>query len=157
MTRRVFWQVGVALGLLLAPVSSIGAADDLADAIASRAAGAALVVIGEPLGQESRWEDGGIWTYTEVAVRRAIGAGGPDTVVVRQRGGTVGRIGQRVSHVRLLDPRRPHLLFLWPDDHGASWIPGTAGVLPIDLGLDGLERVEGTLLAPIVRSLEGLR
>lgn len=156
MMRRLGTKVVGLLGLLALPLAAQGG-EPAAELIATRGAGAPLVVVGEPLAQESRWENGGIWTYTEVAVRRTIGDDGPQSVVVRQRGGTVGGIGQRVSHVRLLDPVRPHLLFLWRDDDSGLWVPGTAGVLPIDIGLDGLERVEGTLLAPVLSLLEGVR
>lgn len=156
------WRAGNGVGtaIVLAAILSWGGTVGAADpetGIAERGAKAPLVVVGDPIGQSSRWEDGGIWTYTEVVVRRGLGAETPETIVVRQRGGTVGRIGQRVTHVRLVDPARPHLLLLRKDSESGPWSPLVGGVLPIDLDRSGEERVEGAPLASILRRLEVLR
>jgi hypothetical protein len=145
--------------VLAAVLSWIGPAGavDAERGIAERGSKAPLVVVGEPIGQSSRWEDGGIWTYTEVAVRRRLGAEAAKTIVVRQRGGTVGRIGQRVTHLRLVDATRPHLLLLWQDAETGLWSPVAEGVLPIEIDLAGEERVEGVRLATVLRLLESLR
>jgi hypothetical protein len=126
------------------------------EAIVARAEGAPLAIVGDPVRQESRWEDGAIWTYTELAVRRSLGAPVSSPVVVRERGGVVGGIGQRVTHSRRVDVTRPHLLLLWRDPETGAWQPGVGGVLAVERRASEADLVGGVPLDTVWRALEGV-
>ena len=81
--------------------------------------------------------------------------GNPDlTVVVRQRGGEVDGIGQKVSHTTLLVPGKSYLLFLTPSADG-RWLPTSQGVNPISTFADGIAGVAGEPLDRVVAALGG--
>ncbi len=59
---------------------------------------APLQLVGRCDSCSSRWEGGSIYSYCEVSVLRVVrGAPQGDTVVVRQRGGVVDGLAQKVS------------------------------------------------------------
>jgi hypothetical protein len=139
-----------AIALVLA--SAAGSAAD-APLWPQRAAGAPLQVVAQCQSRSSQWEGGSIYSYSQLSVLRTI-AGSPDpALVVRQRGGEVDGVGQRVSNVALLEPGRTYLLFLRRD--GAVWTPTAAGVNPVVEGGDGEQRVGGEPLDEVVAALGG--
>lgn len=138
----------IALGALLLTAAAFAAGP----AWRERAAGAPLQIVGRCESRQSRWEDGAIYSYNEVSVRRVIrGEAGP-TVVVRQHGGIVDGIGQKVSNVRLLEPAQTYLLFLVRDETSA-WAATSRGVHPIGVGADGSEEVGGEPLASVIAEI----
>jgi hypothetical protein len=140
---------------VVAGVASSARAGDPLGEIVANASTAPLAVVGEAIRQESRWENGGIWTYTEFAVRRSVGEAVPSMILVRERGGEVDGIGQRVTHARRLDATRPHLLLLWRDPETGAWLPGIGGILPLAITPSG-ETVEGVDLESVLGALAGV-
>jgi hypothetical protein len=105
----------------------------------------------------SRWEGGSIYSYCEVSVLRVVrGAPQADAVVVRQRGGVVDGLAQKVSHVTMVKPGGEYLLFLRRDDSG-GWAPLAKGVQPIVATPDLGEAVDGRPLDEVIRDLGGDR
>ena len=124
-----------------------------------RAATAPLVVVGRAETATSRWEGSLIYTTVDFSIRRVVRGDAGSSVTLRQRGGVVGRIGQRVTHVDLLEPGRPYLLFLSRDSAGA-WTPTSRGVHRIEAGAieDGSgsgERVGGEALEDVLAEIGG--
>ncbi len=121
-----------------------------------RARGSSLVVVARCESTASDWEDGAIHTRSDVTVLRVL-RGVPDhTTTVRQPGGVVDGIGQRVSHVSLLQPGGTYLLFLTRDDAG-GWVPTLRGVNPVDAGAEGEALVGGQLLESVTSALGSAR
>ena len=149
------WGFRAAAVAIFVGFPSFASAADLLQAILARASNAPLAAVGDVVRQESRWENGGIWTYSEVTVRESVGAAVPSTILVRERGGVVGGIGQQVSHSRLIDAARPHLLLLWRDPETGLWTPGTGGVLPLALA-NGQETLAGLSLDALLGALRGV-
>lgn len=120
----------------------------------ARAAGAPLQVVALCQSRSSRWEGGSIYSYSQLSVIRVIRGAAEGIVTVRQRGGEVDGIGQKVSHVALLQPGQPYLLFLEQDDSG-NWTPKTMGVNPVVGASDGSQTVAGQPLDEVVSELGG--
>lgn len=119
-----------------------------------RAHGAPLQIVGRCDSRSSRWEGGGIYSYCEVSVLRAA-HGAPDrTLVVRQRGGEVDGIAQKVTHASLMVPGRSYLLFLAPDASG-SWSPTSKGLYEVIDSPDVGQTVGGEALDEVIRALGG--
>jgi hypothetical protein len=140
--------------VLVLAVAATGAAAGAAGlSWQERAAGAPLQVVARCQSRSSQWEGGAIYSYSQVSVLRTI-AGTPDpSLVVRQRGGEVDGVGQRVSHVASLEPGRTYLLFLRRD--GAAWSPTSEGVNPVALASDGEQTVGGEPLEEVLAELGG--
>ena len=140
------WVVGIAVSL----AASVHAVES--SWVAKRDA-STLAVVGRCEARTSHWEGGSIYSLSDVAVEQVL-AGEPrrGTVVVRQRGGTVGGIGQKVSHVPLLEPGERYLLFLSPDASG-ELAPLGGGVQRIVETLDGTLSAAGVPLAELLESL----
>jgi len=118
---------------------------------------APLQLVGRCDSCSSRWEGGTIYSYCEVSVLRVVrGAPQADTVVVRQRGGVVDGLAQKVSHVTMVEPGGEYLLFLRQDGAG-SWAPLSKGVHPVVETPDLGEAVDGQPLDEVVRDLGGDR
>jgi len=118
-----------------------------------RAADAPLQVVARCQSRASQWEGGSIYSYSQLSVLRTI-AGTPEpTLVVRQRGGEVDGVGQRVSHVTPLEPGGVYLLFLRRD--GAAWSPTATGVNPVVEAGDGEQMVGAEPLEEILSELGG--
>src|SRR5882724_6522681 len=97
----------------------------------------------------------GSWLERAADAPLQIVGGNPDlTIVVRQRGGEVDGIGQKVSHTTLLAPGKSYLLFLTPAEDG-HWLPTSKGVNPIGALADGLEGVAGEPLERVIAELGG--
>jgi len=134
--------------MLFAGLASAASAPSWTD----RARNAALEIVGRCDSRSSRWEGGGIYSYCETSVLRVLrGSAGP-TLVVRQRGGEVDGIAQKVSHVAMIEPGQTYLLFLGRDDSG-SWSPTSKGVNPVVETPDLGETVDGQPLEEIIREL----
>ncbi|GEM_PF-785290 len=80
------------------------------------------VAIVTPTGTTSVWENGRIYSYTQLSVDRAIA--GPLTTggaaVVRTLGGIVGNLGQEVEGEAVFAPGKPSLVFLRADAQSAA-------------------------------------
>ena len=74
------------------------------------------VVEARAVGSTSQWnpEHTFIFTYTRFEVRRALKGQPPNTIMVRQIGGTVEGITQKVAGVRQWRPGEEAVLFLQP-------------------------------------------
>ncbi len=119
-----------------------------------RAAHAPLRIVARCETRFSRWEEGSIYSYSDISVLRVV-QGSPDqALVVRQRGGEVDGIGQKISHVSLLEPGRTYLLFLSKDDSG-NWTPSSKGVNPVVTSTDGSDSVGGEPLDQVLSELGG--
>jgi len=124
------------------------------DSWLARAADAPLAIVGVVESRTSHWENGAIYSDSEVSVSQIV-RGNPDlTIVVRQKGGEVDGIGQKVSHSTLLAPGKSYLLFLTPVEEG-RWLPTSKGVNPITVAADGLEAVAGEPLDRVLAVLGG--
>jgi hypothetical protein len=118
---------------------------------------APLQLLGRCDSCSSRWEGGSIYSYCEVSVLRVVhGTPQADTVVVRQRGGVVDGLAQKVSHVTTVEPGVEYFLFLHQDDSG-NWAPVTKGVHPVVETPDLGEAVDGQPLDEVIRDLGGDR
>jgi hypothetical protein len=129
-----------------------GLADAATPSWTERARDAALQVVGRCDSRSSRWEGGGIYSYCEVSVLQVLRGVADPSLVVRQRGGEVDGIAQKVSHVTMMEPGQTYLLFLGRDDTG-SWSPTSKGVNPVLETSDLGETVDGQPLEEIVREL----
>jgi hypothetical protein len=119
-----------------------------------RAADAPLQIVGVVQSRTSHWEDGAIYSDSEISVSKIV-RGDPDlTIVVRQHGGEVDGIGQKVSHTTLLAPGKSYVLFLTPGEDG-RWLPTSKGVNLIGALADGLEAVAGEPLERVIAELGG--
>jgi hypothetical protein len=116
---------------------------------------APLQVVGRCDSCSSRWEGGSIYSYCELSVLRLVrGAPQGDALIVRQRGGTVDGLAQKVSSVLMLEPGGEYLLFLHPDDSG-SWAPVAKGVRPVVETPELGQAVDGKPLDEVIRELGG--
>ncbi len=119
-----------------------------------RVGDAPLAIVGVVQSRTSHWESGAIYSDSELSVAKVL-RGNPDlTLVVRQKGGEVDGVGQKVSHSTLLVPGKSYLLFLAPGDEG-RWLPTAKGVNPITILADGLEVVAGEPLERVLAELGG--
>jgi hypothetical protein len=143
-----------AILLLLTPMAMGGGVRAADPPWRERAADAPLQIVARCQSRYSQWEGGSIYSYSELSVLRTIvGTPGP-TLVVRQRGGEVDGVGQRVSHVTPLEPGGIYLLFLRRD--GAAWSPTATGVNPVVETSDGEQRVGAEPLEEILGQLGGV-
>jgi hypothetical protein len=117
-----------------------------------RAADAPLQVVAVCQSRTSRWEGGSIYSYSETSVSRTIHGTAPATLVVRQRGGEVDGIAQRVTHASLLEPGRSYVLLLGKDET-SSWTPNSTGVNPIVAASDGTQTIGGEPLDEVLAAL----
>lgn len=131
-------------------VSTAGAASWL-----DRTREAPLQVLARCQSRSSHWEGGAIFSDSEVAVLRVV-RGRPDAgFTVRQRGGEVDGIGQKVGHGRaLLEPGQTYLLFLAPDELGRLSPVSTGVNLVLDLPDLG-PSIAGAPLEDVLNSLGG--
>jgi hypothetical protein len=134
----------------------IGVASVCAASVSTeRTRGAPLQLVGRCDSCSSRWEGGSIYSYCELSVLRLIrGVPGADAVVVRQRGGVVDGVAQKVSHLSAFQPGEKYLLFLDHDESG-SWAPVAKGVHPIVEAPDLEQTVDGQSLDEVIRDLGG--
>jgi len=137
------------IGSLLVPgVSRAGSA------WTERAHGAPLQLVGRCESRSSRWEGGGIYSYCEVSVLRILHGAPAQMLTVRQRGGEVDGMAQKVTHVSLMEPGRTYLLFLVPEASG-SWSPTSKGLYTVvDTPALG-PTVGGQALDEVIRELGG--
>jgi hypothetical protein len=119
-----------------------------------RAADAPLQVVAVCQSRASHWEDGKILSDSEVSVSRIVHGAPASTIVVRQRGGEVDGIGQKVTHTMLLEPGKTYLLFLVPAE-GDRWLPTTKGVNPITTLANLVDQVGGEPLDRVIAALGG--
>lgn len=147
MGRRLsVWGAGFAASALLAVPAGAGSVEE-------RASRAGAVIVGECEVEESHWEGGAIWTHAEIRIRDQVrGESLPDVVTVRQRGGVVGRVGQRVTHEIPIQGGREYLLLLGRDGEG-RWQPLAQGVEPIEVDEDGTRRIRDEALAAMLSRL----
>ena len=140
--------------IFVAMVTFSGATLFAAGSWLERAADAPLQIVGVVQSRTSHWENGAIYSDSELSVSKIV-RGNPDlTIVVRQHGGEVDGIGQKVSHTTLLAPGKSYLLFLMPAEDG-HWLPTSKGVNPIGALADGLEGVAGEPLERVIAELGG--
>jgi hypothetical protein len=146
--KNAYLAVAALMGLAVLP-SVFGGAPWL-----DLARGSTLQVVGRCDSRSSRWEQHAIYSYCEVTVLRTV-RGTPDAgLVVRQRGGEVDGIVQRLSHTTLLEPGETYLLFL-ARDAGGVWSPTARGVNRVVESGELGETVGGEPLDEVVRQLGG--
>lgn len=138
------------VSLSLALASAAGAASwvDLAR-------DAPLQVVGRCQSQASHWEGGAIVTDSEVAVLQTVRGPAADTITVRQPGGEVDGIGQKITGgSKLLAPGTTYLLFLVPGE--GRWQPIPTGVNPVVDRPETGPSVAGTPLDEVLAALGGV-
>ena len=151
MTRGSIRLRTLVLGVVLA------AAPVLASGVSwpERAADAPVQIVARCDSRSSRWEGGSIYSYSEVSVLQVVRGSPGDPLVVRQRGGEVDGVGQKVTHVSLLEPGRSYLLFL-DGDASSGWSPTSNGVNVVEEG-DGGQTVAGEPLDRVLSELGGAK
>ena len=84
------------------------------------------IVIGKVANIESNWEDGGkkIYSYVEVQVSESLKGVESQTVLIRQLGGEVGDIGQRIEGLSTFDSGEEILVFLKENSTGELQVVG---------------------------------
>ncbi len=143
----------IALALcLLAPVAGAASWTELAR-------DAPLQVVVRCQARASHWDGGRIFTDSELAVLQVVRGQPGSVLTVRQLGGEIDGMGQKISHgAKLLEPGQTYLLFLVPSSEGSGfWEPIATGVNPVvdlpDLGAT----VAGTPLDEVLAALGGSR
>jgi hypothetical protein len=140
--------------IVVVMVVVVGAKCVAAGSWLERAGDASLQIVAVCQSRTSHWEEGTIYSDSLVSVSQVL-RGTPDlTMVVRQRGGEVDGIGQKVSHTTLLAPGKSYLLFLTPSGDG-RWLPTSKGVNPIGVLADGIEGIAGEPLERVIAELGG--
>lgn len=115
MTRNfTFWLLMCLLIALIAP--ALRATSIVPMTIEQLTTAAQTVVEGRALEQWSQWDTSEhlIYTYTPFAVSSRLKGSSPQTIVVRQMGGSAGGYTQIVSGVRHWQPGDEAVLFLRP-------------------------------------------
>ncbi len=84
------------------------------------------IVVGQVTNIESTWEDGGkkIYSYVEVEVSESLKGVEAQKVLIRQLGGEVGEIGQRVEGLSTFDSGEEILVFLKENSAGELEVVG---------------------------------
>jgi hypothetical protein len=93
------------------------------------AAAASVVARVRCLGNDARWENGQIWTFTSFEVMETLKGSAPRLITVRLIGGQVAHLRMRVEAVPRFAPGEEAYLFLEPSPLGeltvTSWAQGT--------------------------------
>jgi hypothetical protein len=113
MTR---WLLGLLAALVVLAAGDARASVSIAVSWEGLLRESSVAVVATPVESRSVWEDGRIYTYTQVRVERAL-AGDlkpGDGAWVRTMGGVVGKIGQLVDGEAVLNAGQSSLLFLHP-------------------------------------------
>lgn len=151
MHARLATPAALALLLWLLPPPA-GAAAVLRRSIEEMTAAASVVVRGTVRTSRAAWEgQSRIWTFTELEVTETLKGQAPTTLVVRQPGGEVGPVGQRVAGAARFAVGEDVVLFLDA--------PRDAKTAPLISGMAaGKVRLErgGTGELRAVRHLDGL-
>lgn len=75
-----------------------------------------------------------IWTYSEVVVRETLKGGARTTVLVKQPGGVVGNVGEKVAGVATFAPGEDVVLFLEPSpDEADCFVPMALSAAKVSL------------------------
>lgn len=125
----------------------------IGETLEQMAAHAPLIVRGVVGQQQARWDDAGrrIHTFTEVKVVEQLKGEAPALVMVRQPGGEVGELGQRVAGVARFEPGEEVVLFLeQPADDASVWLVRGLGAGKIRLAVSAWGERRAT------RDLQGL-
>ena len=115
MTRNfTFWLLACLLIALIAP--ALRATSVVPMSVEQLTTAAQTVVEGRALEQWSQWDTSEhlIYTYTRFAVTSKLKGSSPQSIVVRQMGGSAGGYTQIVSGVRHWQPGDEAVLFLRP-------------------------------------------
>ena len=107
---------------LLALTISAAATTVVRRSIEELARNSVLVVHGRAGESFTRWEGGLLQTYTRIEVIRPLKGSAPQSVVVKQLGGTTERYTQKVSGVRHWIAGQEVVLFLRPGNRGDAYV-----------------------------------
>jgi len=146
MSRRPL----VALALL-APLS-VFATVVIAMSMEEMTARSPLVVRGTVHRVDTQWAEGRtkIWTYSEVVVHETLKGTGRTSVLVKQPGGVMGTIAERVSGAAVFTPGEDVVLFLEPAvDEPNAFVPFAMSAAKVSLVNKGGKRLA-------VRDLSGV-
>lgn len=107
----------------LAPIASASVV--LQQSIEELTADSGLIVRGTVGGVESRWdrEHRRIRTYVEIRITEGLKGRASQVIWVRQPGGIVGDVGQRVEGAAVFEPGEDVVLFLQPRAEEAVFVP----------------------------------
>jgi hypothetical protein len=111
-----------------------------------------LVVRGTVHRVDTQWAEGRtkIWTYSEVVVQETIKGAVRTSVLVKQPGGVIGSIGERVSGAAVFTPGEDVVLFLEPAvDEANAFVPFAMSAAKVSLVTKGGKRLA-------VRDLSGV-
>ena len=105
------------------------------------AAAAPAIARARCIGNETRWEDGRIWTFTIMEVTEAIKGSVPGRITIRMLGGNVGSLISKVEGTPRFAPKEDTILFLQPTRRGdwtvVSWVQGTFRIRHAGAGEEG--------------------
>ncbi|MBI3185837.1 MAG: hypothetical protein HYZ28_27180 [Myxococcales bacterium] len=149
----MFSRLPRAAALLALAAATASATVIVSQTIEEMAASAPVIVRGTVGQIQTRWDEGQrrIWTYAEIRVEERLKGEAPAILLVRQPGGVVGPIGQKVSGAAQFKEGEEAVLFL----ERAADDPTVFGVWSLAAGKVAFERSKvGELRA--VRHLEGL-
>jgi hypothetical protein len=126
--RQILRRGNCVLFLFLA--TATGQATTLARMSLEQLAAAASVVIrGRCLANQSRWEGGEIWTFTDFEVLESWKGAAQQLITIRLLGGRQGPLVSRVEGVPRFEPGEEAVLFLEPARAGGlsvtAWAEGT--------------------------------
>lgn len=154
MSRRLF----VALALL-APLS-VFASVVLAMSMEEMTTRSPLVVRGTVHRVDTQWAEGKtkIWTYSEVVVQETIKGAARTSVLVKQPGGVIGNIGEKVSGAAVFTPGEEVVLFLEPAvDEANAFVPFAMSAAKVSLVSKGGKRLAVRDLSGVAFATPGKR
>lgn len=141
---RLILRIGGLCALLLAAVAAGVRATTLQRmTIEELAATAPVIARVRCIASESRWEQGRIWTLTQVEVHELLKGSAPRQITLRLLGGKVGGLIAKVEGVPRFTAGEEAIVFLEPSRAGGwgvvSWVQGTFRISRAGAG--GEERV----------------
>jgi hypothetical protein len=103
-----------------------------------------LVIRGTVHRVDTQWAEGRtkIWTYSEVVVRETLKGTARTSVLVKQPGGVIGNVGERVSGAAVFTPGEDVVLFLEPAvDEANAFVPFAMSAAKVSLVSRGGKRL----------------
>jgi hypothetical protein len=128
---------------LLAPVIALGSVV-ISMSMEEMTTRSPLVIRGTVHRVDTQFAEGRakIWTYSEIVVHETLKGASLTTVLVKQPGGIIGNIGERVAGVATFTPGEDVVLFLEPcADEPACFVPMALSASKVSLVSKGGKRL----------------
>ena len=142
MVKRYIAAGGLSVFFLVVLTGTAPATTVLKMSIDKMSAEAALVVVGEVTGTTSAWtpDQTTIYTTITIKVEKCVAGQCPDTILIKQRGGTVGEATLYIPGMPKFSQGQKVLLFL---DHSYEGEPGHHSVIGMCQGMFMIEKQKG--------------